>query len=156
MAVMDLRRPERRFTIRQLCDEFGVTPRALRFYEDKGLLAPERRGQARVYAARDRARLQLIVRGRRVGFSLVELREMLDLYDDKDGGAAQMAASLRKFRERIEALRAQSRDIEESISTLEDGCARLEARLQAVRPDLLPQAEDYAAVLSRGLDGHDH
>ena len=150
----DPRHPQRRFTIRQLCVEFGVTARALRFYEDKGLLAPFRQGLNRVYGPRDRARLQLIVRGRRVGFSLSELREILDLYDEKDGGAVQMAHSLAKFRERIEALRRQRDDIDESISTLEDGCGRLEARLQATRPDLLPQADDYAAVLGRGLDGH--
>ena len=150
----EIRRPERRFTIRQLCVEFGVTARALRFYEDKGLLSPDRQGLNRIYGVRDRARLQLIVRGKRVGFSLAELREILDLYDEKDGGAVQMAHSLSKFLERIEALKAQRHDIDESIATLEDGCARLESRLKATRPDLLPQADDYAAVLGRGLDGH--
>ena len=150
----DLRRPDRRYTIRQLCTEFGVTARALRFYEDRGLLAPGRQGLNRVYGPRDRARLQLIVRGKRVGFSLTELREILDLYDEKDGGAVQMAHSLAKFRERIEALKRQREDIDESIATLEDGCGRLAYRLAATRPDLLPQADDYAAVLGRGLDGH--
>ena len=146
------RRPERRFTIRQLCDEFGVTARALRFYEDRGLLAPAREGLNRIYGARDHARLQLIVQGKRVGFSLTELREILDLYDGRDGGAVQMAHSLSKFRERIEALKAQRLDIDQSIHALEDGCERLETRLKAVRPDLLPQADGYAAVLGRGLD----
>ena len=150
----DLRRPDRRYTIRQLCTEFEVTARALRFYEDRGLLAPGRQGLNRVYGPRDRARLQLIVRGKRVGFSLTELREILDLYDEKDGGAVQMAHSLAKFRERIEALKRQREDIDESIATLEDGCGRLADRLAATRPDLLPQADDYAAVLGRGLDGH--
>ena len=102
MAV-DLRRPDRAFTIRQLCVEFKVTPRALRFYEDKGLLSPARDGLNRVYHNRDRARLQLILRGKRVGFSLAEIREILDLYDEKDGGAVQAARSLTKVRERIEA-----------------------------------------------------
>ena len=150
------RAPERSWTLRQLCDEFGVTPRALRFYEDQQLLDPARRGQARVYAARDRARLQLIVRGRRVGFSLAELRELLDLYDERDGGAAQMAAALPKLRQRIGALRRQREDVDHSISGLEDGCARLEARLAAVRPDLLPQAERYEAVLRARLDDAAH
>ena len=150
----DLRRPDRRFTIRQLCVEFGVTARALRFYEDKGLLSPDRQGLNRVYGVRDRARLQLIVRGKRVGFSLAELREILDLYDEKDGGAVQMAHSLAKFRERIEALKAQRRDIDDSITTLEEGCERLESRLQTMRPDLLPQADGYDSVLRRGLDGN--
>lgn len=144
---------DRSWSIRQLCDEFAVTPRALRFYEDQQLLDPSRRGLTRVYDARDRARLALIVRGRRVGFSLAELRDLLDLYDDRDGGAAQMAASLPKFRERIAALRAQRDDVDHSIAVLEEGCARLETRLAAIRPDLLPQAERYEAVLRARLDG---
>ena len=83
----ELRRPERSFTIRQLCREFGATPRALRFYEDKGLLAPARNGLNRVYSYKDRARLQLILRGKRVGLALAEIREILALYDSwGDGG----------------------------------------------------------------------
>ena len=70
----------RTYTIRQLTKEFSVTARTLRFYEDEGLIAPERRGQTRIYSARDRARIILILRGRRVGFSLAEIREILDLY----------------------------------------------------------------------------
>ncbi len=85
----DLRRPERTYTIRQLCIEFKVTPRALRFYEDKGLLSPAREGLNRVYNYRDRARLTLILRGKRVGLSLSEIREILDLYKLGDDGAAQ-------------------------------------------------------------------
>ena len=81
---LELRRPARTFTIRQLCQEFKCTPRALRFYEDKGLLTTARKGQTRVYDARDRARLKLILRGRRIGFTLQEIQEMLDLYDRKD------------------------------------------------------------------------
>ena len=152
MPSAPVRAPDRSWTLRQLCDEFGVTPRALRFYEDRQLLDPARRGQARVYGARDRARVRLIVRGRRVGFSLAELRDLLDLYDERDGGAAQMAASLPKFRERIAALREQRDDVDHSIAVLEEGCARLEARLAQVRPDLLPQAERYEAVLRARLD----
>src|ERR1700730_5879638 len=100
----ELRRPERTFTIRQLCLEFKWTPRALRFYEDKGLLAPARQGLNRVYSYKDRARLQLILRGKRVDLSLADIREILQLYDKGDGGAAQNALALRKFRERIIAL----------------------------------------------------
>ncbi len=148
----DLRRPERTFAIRQLCVEFGVTPRALRFYEDKGLLSPGRDGMNRVYNHRDRVRLQLILRGKRVGFSLSEIRDILDLYDEKDGGAAQMAKSLKKFRERIIALKAQRDDIDGAILALEDGCVRLESQLESVRPDLLPQAADYDSVLRARLD----
>ncbi len=149
----DLRRPERSFTIRQLCVEFSVTPRALRFYEDKGLLFPARDGMNRVYSTRDRARLQLILRGKRVGFSLSEIREILDLYDEKDGGAVQAARSLKKFRERIEALKQQREDIDGAIQNLEEGCVRLERQLTESRPDLLPRAEAYDSVLRARLDG---
>jgi len=148
----DLRRPERTFAIRQLCQEFKVTPRALRFYEDKGLLSPARDGMSRVYNHRDRVRLQLILQGKRVGFSLNEIREILDLYDHNDGGAAQMARSLRKFRERILALKAQREDIEGAIQALEDGCVRLERQLSELRPDLLPQAADYDSAMRSRLD----
>jgi len=86
--LADLRRPERTFTIRNLCNEFKATPRALRFYEDKGLLSPAREGLNRVYSHKDRVRLQLILRGKRVGLSLSEIRELLDLYDENDDGAA--------------------------------------------------------------------
>jgi len=149
---IELRRPERTFAIRQLCQEFKVTPRALRFYEDKGLLSPARDGMNRVYSHRDRVRLQLILQGKRVGFSLNEIREILDLYDHNDGGAAQMARSLKKFRERISALKNQREDIEGAIQALEEGCIRLEARLVDLRPDLLPQAGDYDSAMRSRLD----
>lgn len=143
------------FTIRQLCREFGVTARALRFYEDKDLLHPRRRGQARVYAARDRARLKLIVRGKRVGFSLSEIRDLLDLYDRKDGGLLQMAVSLKRFRDQLEVLRRQREDVEAAIETLETGCAWMEERLAEAPPDLLPQAADYDSVLRARLGDPD-
>ena len=100
---VDLRRPNRTFSIRQLCLEFKCTPRALRFYEDKGLLFPARDGLNRVYSYKDRVRLQLILRGKRVGLALAEIGEILDLYELNDGGAAQNAKSLLQFRERIVA-----------------------------------------------------
>jgi DNA-binding transcriptional MerR regulator len=124
----------------------------LRFYEDKGLLSPGRDGMNRVYNHRDRVRLQLILRGKRVGFSLAEIRDILDLYDEKDGAAAQMAKSLKKFRERVVELKAQREDIDGAITTLEEGCLRLEAQLKDLRPDLLPQAADYDQVLRARLD----
>lgn len=158
MAPADDRRT---FSIRQLCREFDVTARALRFYEDKDLLHPGRRGQTRVYSARDRARLQLILRGKHVGFSLVEIREMLDLYDRKDGNAIQMAVSLAKFRRQLDELKRKREDIDAAIETLSTGCTWLEGRLTEFRPDLLPQADDYAAALRAHLgddedDLYDH
>ena len=152
----DLRRPNRTFTIRQLCLEFKCTPRALRFYEDKGLLAPARDGMNRVYSYKDRARLQLILRGKRVGLALAEIGEILDLYEVDDGGAAQAAKSLRKFQERIVALEGQKVDIDNAIKELRDGCEALEKRLAATRPDLLPRAADYDQMLRRRLDGVEH
>lgn len=144
---------KRTYTIRQLCNEFGVTPRALRFYEDKGLLAPSRQGMNRVYSHRDRARLQLILRGKRVGLSLTEIRDLLDLYDQDASGATQMASSLTKFRERIVALEAQRADIDKAIEDLRRNVAAMEARLAEIRPDLLPRAGDYDQMLRARLDG---
>jgi DNA-binding transcriptional MerR regulator len=152
-AVSDLRRPERTYTIRQLCIEFKATARALRFYEDKGLLSPAREGLNRVYSYRDRARLTLILQGKRVGLSLSDIREILDLYSAEDGGAAQAAKSLRKFRDQVVALEARREDIDHALEILRDGCARLEAQLARTRPDLLPQAADYDQVLRARLDG---
>ncbi len=149
----ELRRPERTFTIRQLCVEFKVTPRALRFYEDKGLLFPARDGMNRVYNHRDRARLTLILRGKRVGLSLSEIREILDLYKVEDGGATQNAKSLRKFRERIVAFEAQREDIEQALAELRGACERLEAKLARERPDLLDQPAEIRAPARARLDG---
>ncbi|HEX3699115.1 MAG TPA: MerR family DNA-binding transcriptional regulator [Phenylobacterium sp.] len=154
--VADLRRPHRSYSIRQLCQEFKCTPRALRFYEDKGLLSPAREGLNRVYNYKDRARLVLILRGKRVGLSLAEIGEILDLYEIGDGGAQQAAKSLRKFRERIVALQRQKVDIDEQIEELKRGCDAMEQQLQATRPDLLPRAADYDQMLRRQLDGVEH
>ncbi|MCR5878307.1 MerR family DNA-binding transcriptional regulator [Phenylobacterium sp. J367] len=152
----DLRRPNRTFTIRQLCLEFKCTPRALRFYEDKGLLNPARDGLNRVYSYKDRARLQLILRGKRVGLALAEIGEILDLYEAGDGGASQAAKSLRKFKERIVALENQKLDIDKAIAELREGVAMIEKRLTETRPDLLPRAEAYDQVLRHRLDGVEH
>jgi DNA-binding transcriptional MerR regulator len=142
----------RTYSIRQLCREFGVTARAVRFYEDKGLLNPGRQGQTRVFSARDRARLRLIVQGKQVGFSLGEIGTMLDLYDRKDNNAQQLAVSLQKFRAQIETLARQRKAVELAIENLETGCRWIEERLAESRPDLLPQAEDYHSVLTARLD----
>ncbi|MBU1375848.1 MAG: MerR family DNA-binding transcriptional regulator [Alphaproteobacteria bacterium] len=149
----DLRRPARTYTIRQLCLEFKCTPRALRFYEDKGLLNPARDGMNRVYTYRDRGRLVLILRGKRVGLSLSEIGEILDLYEADDSGIQQAAKSLRKFQERIVALEQQKTDIDDAIAQLQTGITAMEKRLVETRPDLLPRAADYDQMLRRQLDG---
>jgi DNA-binding transcriptional MerR regulator len=113
-------RPDRdAFSISDLCAEFGVTPRALRFYEDEGLIAPERRGTARIYSHRDRARLAWILRGKRVGFSLAEIREMIDLYDVGDGRSTQKQVTLERCLDRIALLENQKRDIDAHIAELQ-------------------------------------
>ncbi|MBL8548590.1 MAG: MerR family DNA-binding transcriptional regulator [Hyphomonadaceae bacterium] len=127
-------RPERTFTISELAREFKVTPRALRFYEDKGLLAPQRDGLNRVYSGRDRARLVLVLKGKSVGLPLVEIKELLDLYNADEQHRAQNEAALKKFRERLVALEEQRHDIEGAIDALKDGIARLEQVLAEKAP----------------------
>jgi DNA-binding transcriptional MerR regulator len=152
----DLRRPIRTFSIRQLCQEFKCTPRALRFYEDKGLLSPARDGMNRVYSYRDRARVQLILRGKRVGLSLAEIGEILDLYEADETGAQQAAISLRKFRERIVALESQKLDIDAAIAQLKVGCEAMEQQLTKTRPDLLPRGPEADQNLRRRLSVAEH
>jgi len=117
------------FSITQLAEEFGLTTRAIRFYEDKGLLTPERQGQTRIYHPRDRARLTLIVRGKNVGLALAEIKEILGLYDLPDGGETQNRVAIDKFRRRIESLARQRDEIDLQIETLTAGCAYLENQL---------------------------
>ena len=121
---------ERRYySIGDMCDDFGVTARALRFYEDEQLIAPERRGTTRLYTDRDRARLTWILRGKRVGFSLNDIRELLDLYDVGDQRHTQMVATLERCRERVAILERQKVDIDATIAELNDFCAVLNETL---------------------------
>lgn len=108
------------FTIGELASAFALSPRAIRFYEDQGLLAPGRAGTQRVYTKRDRARLQLILRGKRLGFSIADIREFLDLYDAGGGNRRQMAMTLDRTRARIADLEQQLEDITVTLAELRD------------------------------------
>jgi DNA-binding transcriptional MerR regulator len=122
------------FTIRDLAKECGVTARTLRFYEEKGLLTPRRSGQERLYSRRDRARLKYVLMGKCVGFSLEEVREMLDLYELGDGQATQLRVALTKFRERIARLERQKTDIDRAIAELTRASETVETMLAPRAP----------------------
>ena len=105
-------------TIRQMCDAFDVTPRTLRFYEAKELLFPEREGQKRLFTRRDRARLKLILRGKRYGFSLEEIRQLLDLYHVEDQQQTQLERTYEIAHERLADLVRQRDTLNEAIEDL--------------------------------------
>ena len=112
-------------TIGDLSREFGVTLRTLRFYEDKGLLNPKRQGTTRLYDRRDRARLKLVLLGKRIGFSLGEIGEILDLYELGDNQETQFRVAMEKFRNQIKILEQQKAEIEQAIGELtETMCPR--------------------------------
>jgi DNA-binding transcriptional MerR regulator len=142
----------RTYSISELSEEFGITPRAIRFYEDEELIKPTRQGQTRIYAARDRARLALILRGKRVGFSLTEIKEMLDLYDINDGQATQLSYSIKKFDERINALERQRADIEQALTELREGRARLELLLGGKKPARVNGEGDHGRLIGFSMN----
>jgi DNA-binding transcriptional MerR regulator len=121
------------YTITQLAQEFDVTTRTIRFYEDQGLLNPTRNGQMRVYSPRDRVRLKLVLRGKRLGFSLSEIREMLDMYDAEPGESGQLELFLAKIDERRGLLQQQQHDIELTLKELDDIEAQCRAQLTKVK-----------------------
>jgi DNA-binding transcriptional MerR regulator len=100
------------YTISDLAGEFDVTPRAIRFYEDQGLLSPSRKGRKRVYQERDRVRLKLVLRGKRLGFTLAEVKEMFELYDSDPGEEGQLVYLIEKIAARRAILEQQRQDIE--------------------------------------------
>ncbi|MDF1728904.1 MAG: MerR family DNA-binding transcriptional regulator [Sulfitobacter sp.] len=109
-----------KMTIRQMCDAFDVTPRTLRFYEAKELLFPIREGQKRLFTKRDRARLKLILRGKRFGFSLEEIRQLLDLYHMGDQQQTQISKAYEIARDRLAEMRTQRDELDRAIDELEE------------------------------------
>jgi DNA-binding transcriptional MerR regulator len=107
-------------TIREMCEAFDVTPRTLRFYESKELLFPIREGQKRLFTKRDRARLKLILRGKRFGFSLEEIRQLLDLYHIGDQQNTQLAKTYEIARQRLDDMIAQRDELTEAIEDLRE------------------------------------
>ena len=120
-----------RMTIRQMCDAFEVTPRTLRFYEQKELLAPLRQGARRLYSRRDRARLTLILRGKRFGFSLEQIRQLLELYEPGGTNRAQIAATIRVGRDRLADMERQYAELSEAIADLRTQISEAQSRLSA-------------------------
>lgn len=120
-------------TIRQMCDTFDVTPRTLRFYEARELLFPERRGQHRLYDKRDRARLTLILRGKRCGFSLEQLRQLLELYEPGGVNHMQIAATIAIARDRLADMERQYSELSEAIDDLRAQIVDAEGRLATTK-----------------------
>ncbi len=118
------------YSIGELCEEFAVTARALRFYEDEELIAPERRGTTRIYSERDRARLAWILRGKRVGLSLNDIKELLDLYDVGDGRKKQRMMTIERCQAQADKLAAQRIDIDATITELDQFIALVKAQDQ--------------------------
>lgn len=136
-----------RFGIGELAAMFGVTHRAIRFYEDRGLLTPKRVGKTRIFGDRDRVRLGFILRGKRLGFSLAEIGDWLDLYDGEDGARRQYQTLLQESRRRIADLERQRDDLDEMLNELKS--------IEALALDNLDPAEQMtpASIDDHGRDG---
>ena len=122
-----------KLTIREMCDAFDVTPRTLRFYESKELIGPERIGQKRLYSRRDRARLKLILRGKRFGFSLEEIRQLLNLYDMGDQQQTQLQRTYQVAQERLADLISRRDELNEAIADLEEQISWGEKKLASMK-----------------------
>jgi DNA-binding transcriptional MerR regulator len=131
--VHNIRVPAQTWSIAELAAEYDVTLRTIRFYEDRGLLTPERRGTLRVYHPRDKVRLGLILRGKRLGFSLDEIATIVDMYDAEPGEEGQLVYLLDQITTRRADLEQRRQDIEETLHELAEVEARCEADLKALR-----------------------
>jgi DNA-binding transcriptional MerR regulator len=122
------------YSISDLAGEFGVTTRTIRFYEEKGLLRPQREGTRRIYSTADRTRLRLILRGKRLGLSLEESAEIVRMYGTPGNNRRQLETLLRRIRERREDLQRQQRDLQALLRELEEAEANCQAALDALAP----------------------
>jgi DNA-binding transcriptional MerR regulator len=129
-----MRAEPRLYTITELAQEFDVTPRAIRFYEDMGLIAPARSGRNRVYALRDRTRLKLTLRGKRLGLSLQEIKQLVDMYESPSDTAPQLKAFLDVLGSHRRQLEQQREDLEITLAEITQHEARCRALLTAARP----------------------
>tara|TARA_B100000676_G_C17988665_1_gene793511 strand:+ start:576 stop:962 length:387 start_codon:yes stop_codon:yes gene_type:complete len=120
------------YSISDLAQEFNLTTRAIRFYEDEGLLQPGRSGRRRVYSARDRVRLKLILRGKRLGFSLSDVRAIIEMYDLDAGETGQLRYFLNQIQERREALKQQRSDIDLTLRELDEIESQCQGRLASL------------------------
>ncbi|MDH3638251.1 MAG: MerR family DNA-binding transcriptional regulator [Gammaproteobacteria bacterium] len=126
------------FSISELAREFDITTRTIRFYEDRGLIQPARNGRTRIYSHRDRVRLTLILRGKRIGFSLHEIGEIMDMYDHDAGEVGQLEYMLDKLGARRAQLERQQRDIDVTLAEM----ARIEAQCHAQLATVAPAGDD--------------
>lgn len=126
--------PGKTHTISQLAKEFGVTTRTIRFYEEKGLVTPLREGQKRLYTNADRVRIKLILRGKRIGMTLQECVEFIDMYDPEHNNAEQLHSLIDNVKNRREQLLQQKRDIDEMLAGLDEVQGLCEASLAGEKP----------------------
>ncbi|MEO7745543.1 MAG: MerR family DNA-binding transcriptional regulator [Actinomycetota bacterium] len=131
--------PARTWTIAEIADEFGITHRTVRYYEDKGLVTPERRGTLRVFHPRDRTRLRLVLRGKRLGFPLDEIRTIVDMYDQQPGESGQLSYLLDQIEDRRGDLWLRRRDIDAALAELDD----LERRCRTDLARLAAEPEEH-------------
>lgn len=136
-------------TIAEVADELGVTHRTVRYYEAQGLVSPERRGTQRLYHPRDRVRLALVLRGRRLGFGLAEIRRIVDMYDDVPGERGQLEYLVTQVAERRAELEQRRRDLDAVLRELDEVDRRCRAQLRALRrtargPARIPRAAPHA------------
>ncbi len=133
--------PNQTYTISELAKEFGITTRTMRFYEEKGLISPRREGQKRLYSAADRVRIKLILRGKRIGMSLNECVEVIDMYDPEHNNADQLHSLISTVQQRRELLRQQKRDINDMLTGLQE--------VQSLCESALGDIENYQAKYTK-------